>query len=273
MSLLTQNKQAHLIHEHYLLAQSLALHAGQLAVGFFQRRDQLIIEAKDGNPQDMVSAADQEVERYLRRCVAETFPQDAVLGEEQGGEIADADFVWVVDPIDGTACFVNGMYAWCISIAVMHQGQTIIGVIYDPNAHEMFHAKQGAGAFLGAKPLQVHAGKTLCDGVLGVGTSSRVDSNALFIPFLQRVLEDGGMFMRNGSGALMIAYVAAGRLIAYFEAHMNAWDALAGILLVQEAGGMVNDFLQGNGLQQGNPVLVANSAVYQRLAEHARISS
>ena len=259
------------IHYRYLLAQSIAFHAAQLGLEFFRRRDQLLVESKGGNPQDMVTMADREVESYVRRCVSEVFPQDSILGEEQGGEQAGAEFVWVVDPIDGTACFVNGMYSWCISIAVVHDGIPVVGVVYDPNAHEMFHAQKGGGAFCGPKPMQVHSGKTLGDGVLGVGTSSRVDNDVAFIPFLQRVLQDGGMFIRNGSGALMISYVAAGRLIGYFEPHQNAWDALAGMLLVREAGGFVNDFMQNDGLSRGNPVVAANQDIVVLLSKYTGI--
>ena len=118
--------------------------------------------------------------------------------------------------------------------------------------------------------MRVHPGETLKDGVLGVGTSFRVGVED-FIPFLESVLRDGGMFIRNGSGALMITYVAAGRLIGYYEPHMNSWDALAGLVLVSEAGGLGNAFLENEGLMHGNPVLVGNPVVWQRLAVLAGI--
>ena len=135
-----------------------------------------------------------------------------------------------------------------------------------PGATMLSHA--GGGAFCGDAPIRVHAGQSLKDGVLGVGTSFRVGVGD-FIPFLDAVLRDGGMFIRNGSGALMIAYVAAGRLIGYFEPHMNAWDALAGFVLVKEAGGKCNAFLANDGLLRGNAVVVANPSIWTRLAEHA----
>jgi len=247
----------------YLLAQTVAFHAGLMALEMFHRRDQLVIEFK--GLQDMVSAADRDVETFIKEQVRAAFPGDGFLGEEGGVDFADAEFVWVVDPIDGTACFVNGMYSWCVSIAVLHHGVPVIGVVYDPNANDLFHARKGHGAFCGTKPIHVHPGASLKDGVLGVGTSFRVEVDD-FIPFLDRLLRDGGMFVRNGSGALMITYVAAGRLIGYFEPHMNAWDALAGFVLVQEAGGCCNAFMENDGLMQGNPVIVANPAVWPRLA-------
>jgi len=252
----------------YFLAQSIAMHAGMMALDSFRRREQLVVELK--GLQDMVSAADRDVEKYIKERVQAVFPTDDFLGEEGGADVGNADYLWVVDPIDGTACFVNGMYSWCISIAVLYRGEPMIGVVFDPNANELFHARVGAGAFCGARPMRVHPGETLKDGVLGVGTSFRVGVED-FIPFLESVLRDGGMFIRNGSGALMITYVAAGRLIGYYEPHMNSWDALAGLVLVSEAGGLGNAFLENEGLMRGNPVLVGNPVVWQRLAVLAGI--
>ena len=257
------------VEKRYQLARSLAHEAGRKASDFFKRRNELVIEEK--GVQDMVSIADQSVEAFIRESILNTFSEDAVLGEEFGGAAENAEFVWVVDPIDGTACFVNGMYAWCISIAVVYKNKPVIGVVYDPNADEEFHAKVGHGAFQNSTPIRVHPGTSLKEGVLGVGTSFRVGTED-FIPFLERVLLDGGMFIRNGSGALMLSYVAAGRLIGYFEPHMNAWDALAGLVLVLEAGGATNDFMAGNGLLRGNAMMAANDAILARLSLHSGIS-
>ncbi len=254
------------LEARYLLAQTIALQAGAMALEMFRHREQLVIEFKGA--QDMVSAADRDVEQYVKTRLLDVFPADGFLGEEGGADRGDAEYLWVVDPIDGTACFVNGMYSWCISIAVLYRGEPMIGVVFDPNANELFHARVGSGAFCAARPLRVHAGTTLKDGVLGVGTSFRVDNDD-FTAFLGAVMRDGGMFIRNGSGALMIAYVAAGRLIGYYEPHMNSWDALAGLVLVSEAGGKSTAFMENDGLRRGNPVLVANPEIWRQLAAHA----
>lgn len=254
----------------YRLAQVVARHAGVMALQLFRRRDQLSVEYK--GLQDMVSAADRDVERFIRAQVQAVFPADGFLGEEGGGDRLDAEFLWVIDPIDGTACFVNGMHAWCVSIAVLRAGEPVVGVIYDPSANELFHARRGGGAFCDDAPMHVHGGKSLHDGILGVGTSTRVGAAAI-VPFIAATLAAGGMFVRNGSGALMIAYVAAGRLLGYFEPHMNAWDALAGLVLVHEAGGTGNDFLADDGLQRGNPVLVANATIQRQLERLAGIDA
>jgi myo-inositol-1(or 4)-monophosphatase len=249
--------------ERYAAAQRVIREAGEIAFGMFQRRDELVIEEK--GVQDMVSIADRMVEDHIRAHIDAHFPGDAIVGEERGGSGGEAGYVWVIDPIDGTACFVNGMHAWCVSIGIMLDGEPVIGVVFDPNADELFHACKGQGAWLKDTRLRVNGTDSVRGGVLGVGFSHRVGTGT-FLPFLRHVLNDGGMFIRNGSGALMIAYVAAGRLIGYFEPHINSWDCLAGIVLVQEAGGTTNAFLANDGLARGNPILAAGQALYQVLA-------
>ncbi|MCX7277016.1 MAG: hypothetical protein NTZ15_06765 [Burkholderiales bacterium] len=250
------------ISARYALAQSIARQAGMQALEWFRKRDQLVIESK--GLQDMVSAADKDTELYIRAQVLAQFADDGFLGEEGGLDREDAAYLWVIDPIDGTACFVNGMHAWCLSIAVTYQGKPVIGVVFDPNSNEMFHACDGQGAFVNQQPIHAHQARSITEGVLGVGFSHRVPVSA-FVPFLGRVLEAGGMFIRNGSGALMLSYVAAGRLIGYYEPHINSWDCLAAIVLVREAGGQVNDFLANNGLHKGNPIIAAGAHIYAPL--------
>ncbi|MGW1443573.1 inositol monophosphatase family protein [Serratia rhizosphaerae] len=254
------------IAARYRFACDVAQQAGRLAYDFYQRRQQLAVEHKGGDLQDVVSQADREVEALTRRLIAQRFPQDDFLGEESGGGHGTAPYTWVVDPIDGTACFLNGLHTWCVSIGVIFDGDPVIGVVYDPNHQEMFHARRGGGAFLNHAPISVHPGRSLRDGVMGVGTSHRVTPEE-FVPFVSRLLHAGGMFIRSGSGALMTAQVAAGRLIGYYEPHMNAWDSLPGMLLVQEAGGITNDFLADRGLQKGNVALMANAEIYSQLRE------
>lgn len=256
------------IDQRYALACRLAREAGQLAMSMWRTRETLEIERK--GLQDLVSAADREVERIVRVAVHEAFPLDAFLGEETamgvGEEIAQERVIWVVDPIDGTSCFLSGMHAWCVSIGVLIDGEPAIGVVYDPHSDELFHAALGRGASVNASPMRTSSAGSVRDGLLGVGFSHRVKADA-FVPFLERLLAQGGMFIRNGSGALMIAYVAAGRLIGYYEPHINSWDCLAGLVLVREAGGIVNDFLGQGGLLRGNPVIVAGRGVYSELID------
>ena len=241
-------------------AESIIRDAGSLALDFFGRQAELHIERK--GLQDTVSQADRAVETLIRQRLASCFAEDTFLGEESGnsGAREACGFTWVVDPIDGTDCFINGIRAWCVSIALVGQGEVQGGVIYDPNAQELYKAVAGHGASLNGKPIHVSTADDLALGIVGVGFSHRVKP-APTLDILGKLLGAGGMYQRNGSGALMLAYVAAGRYLGYYEAHINSWDALAGVALVREAGGWTNDFLADDGLQKGSVVLASAPGV------------
>ena len=250
------------IQSRYLFAQTLARSAGTLAHNYFKNRGQLVVESK--GTQDEVSIADRETEVFLRARILDAFPDDGILGEEGGDDSNGKAIVWVLDPIDGTACFVNGMFSWCISIAVVVNGVSSIGVVFDPNANELFHAVVGGAAHVNDQPIHVKEVADFKGGVLGVGFSHR-SQPVEFVLFMHTLLSSGGMFIRNGSGALMLCYVAAGRLIGYYEPHINSWDCLAAIVIVEAAGGRCNDFLADNGLTRGNPILAASKPLYPLL--------
>ncbi|MEG3128518.1 inositol monophosphatase [Pantoea cypripedii] len=247
----------------YHYACDVAKAAASRALSWYQQRHQLVIEHKK-DLQDVVSEADRNVEQLIKSLIAERFPEDAVLGEESGGETEGARFVWVVDPIDGTSCFINGLHNWCVSLAIVCEDEAVIGVVCDPNHHELFHACRGKGAWVNDKRIQVHSAQQLDQGVLGISSSNSQPPEPLTI-FITALLQQGGMFIRTGSGALMSAWAAAGRLIGYFEAHMHPWDGLPGIVLMREAGGVTNDYLRQDGLKNGNPVLLTNATLYPQL--------
>ena len=246
-------------------ARQVARSAGALAMGYFEKRDELTVNSK--GLQDRVTKADQEVERHIYQKITRSFPDDGFLGEEMAsGEPINLveEGTWVVDPIDGTDCFIYGIPCWCISIAWIQNGEAKIGVIYDPLHDEMYSAAVGQAAELNGKALQISDATELSDGITGMGYSTRVAPDASIKP-LRRLLEAGGMFNRCGSGALSLAWVAAGRFIAYYEPHINSWDCLAGIVLVREAGGWVNDFLDGEGLTRGNPIIAAAPGIVEKI--------
>lgn len=233
-------------------ARKAVLEAGALALSYFNDLGSLAIEAK-ANAQDVVSIADREVEKLLRARIAGAFPDDGFLGEEFGLTEGTSGYTWVVDPIDGTSPFLHGMTSWCISVALMQGRETLLGLIYAPCADELFTAEKGAGAFLNGLPIRVEPLRDLRSGLLGVGANLRVPPR-LISGFIDRLLESGGMFIRNGSGALALADVACGRLAGYYEPHINAWDCMAGICLIREAGGWTNDFAADD-LLAGGPVI------------------
>lgn len=244
------------LDDRFETATALAREAGALAHGYFRRFEELSVRRK--GLQDEVSEADVAVETLIRERLSERFPEDAFLGEESGlaggaAERDDAAPVWVVDPIDGTACFVSGIPTWCVSIACV-VGDTIpIGVVYDPNSDELFAARRGAGATVNGRPIRPSEASGFDEGLVGIGYSTRTPPMAA-IGAIDRLLGEGGMFVRNGSGALMITYVAAGRLLGYYEAHMQSWDGAAAVGIVREAGGWTSDFLADGGLTRGNSI-------------------
>lgn len=251
------------IDARYHYACEIARAAASRAWSWYQQRQKLVVEHKR-DLQDVVSDADRNVEELIKSLISERYPDDAVLGEESGGDTQGARIVWVIDPIDGTACFVNGLHNWCVSLAIVFDGEPVVGVICDPNHHELFHARKGSGAWLNDTRLEVHKAQQLNEGLLGISNSSRVPGEHV-TQLIEALLRQGGMFIRIGSGALTSAWAAAGRLIGYYEAHMHPWDGLPGIVLMREAGGVTNDYLRNDGLKKGNPVLLANAVIYPQI--------
>ncbi|MCB8822236.1 inositol monophosphatase family protein [Microvirga rosea] len=233
------------------VACAAAREAGFLARRRFNGRPGLSSINLKGH-QDYLSAVDAEVEGLLRSRLLSSFPDDSFFGEEGGGSFDNN--VWVVDPIDGTANFVRGIAQFCISLAYVRDGKTQIGIIYDPMADELFVAERGRGATLNGEPIRVSGLDDIKSSTIEAGWSNRLPFSR-YVEMVARLLDDGAGIRRGGSGALALAYVSAGRIDGYCELHMNSWDALAGMLLIEEAGGWVNDFLANDGLRDGNSVL------------------
>ena len=245
--------QAHEVRARIEAATSVIHEAGALATGYFSTLAELHVETK-ANGQDVVSIADREVEKLVRDRLSAAFPQDGFLGEEFGLSPGTSGFTWVIDPIDGTSCFLHGIRNWCVALALQDGERTAAGFILDPNAGELFSACHGEGAWLNERPIAVDLTTDLTRGLTSVGANFRVPVDTI-LAFLESLLNAGGMFVRSGSGALSLAHVACGRLAAYYEPHMNAWDCLAGQCLIREAGGWANDFLAEGSLLGGGRVI------------------
>ena len=240
----------------FALARTIAEEAGTLALDYFNKRETLVIETKR-DLQDVVSIADRNVETLIKQRVAEAFADDGFLGEEYGLQAGSSGYTWVVDPIDGTSPFVNGMPNWCVSIAVLHENRPVVGVISAPCHGELYVSALGQGATLNGRVLSLDPSRNIRNAVTGIGANNHVTPQVV-AKIVEDLLTAGGNFIRNGSGALMLAYVAAGRLVGYYEPYMHAWDCLAGYCLVQEAGGWYHTFpTEGEKLTRGSPVLAA----------------
>ena len=213
--------------------------------------------------QDFVSEADLYVEQQLKAWLQTHRPQDGFLGEESGLTQGE-EGVWVIDPIDGTSNFILGMDYWCISVAYVRQNRIELGIIFAPDRDEFFFAEAGQGTWLNDQRLIVKEPSP--DAVvIGLGRSSRTSAHS-YVQTLEALLDEGIEYRRFGAGALMLAHVAAGQIHGYYEAHLNCWDALAGLLLIAEAGGIHNLSHTDANLLQGNPVWAACPEVQQRLA-------
>jgi len=251
------------IAARFAFALDLIRDAGDLAEDYFNIRDTLTIKSK--GLQDMVSEADLNTELLIKSGLERAFPQDAFLGEETGITEFGADQgIWVVDPIDGTQPFVSGLSSWCVSIAFVQGNVLKFGMVYAPVRDELFAGGVDFPATLNGQPVERHPGQTIKDGICGVGYSTRVGPDD-FLSWFSRLLQAGGMFYRDGSGALTLCYVAAGRLLGYIEPHINSWDCLGAIAVMRAAGLQTSDFLANDGLRQGNSLIAGNAAVYAEM--------
>ena len=213
---------------------------------------------------DVVTAMDREVERFIRAAINARYPQDAIIGEEDGG--TDGERLWLIDPIDGTANYARGQPRYCVSIGYLERGVPTLGAIYDPSHDWLYAGATGEGAWRDGVRLAVSPCAELTAATVECGWSTRRPA-ADYTALIGRILGAGGAILRAGSGALGLADVASGAVEAYCELHINAWDCAAGIVLVREAGGHTNEFFAGNGLTEGNPLIATNAALCAKLAE------
>ena len=245
--------------DRFDLCRALARDAGKLAHRGFGTSS-----TKMKGVHDVVTEMDGAVERYIRAQIAQRYPQDAVLGEEEGG--ATGERLWIIDPIDGTANYARGLPRYCVSIGYAERGVPVLGAIYDPSHDWLYSAARGEGAWQDGERMRVSGIADMQAATVELGWSTRRPASA-YVDMIGRVFAAGGAMRRAGSGALGLVDVAAGRVEGYAELHINAWDCAAGIVLVQEAGGFTNDFFAGDGLRSGNPLLATNAALCGKLAD------
>jgi myo-inositol-1(or 4)-monophosphatase len=247
------------LSDRFDLCRALARDAGKLAHRGFGTSS-----TKMKGVHDVVTEMDGAVERYIRAQIAQRYPQDAVLGEEEGG--ATGERLWIIDPIDGTANYARGLPRYCVSIGYAERGVPVLGAIYDPSHDWLYSAARGEGAWQDGERMRVSGIADMQAATVELGWSTRRPASA-YVDMIGRVFAAGGAMRRAGSGALGLVDVAAGRVEGYAELHINAWDCAAGIVLVQEAGGFTNDFFAGDGLRSGNPLLATNAALCGKLAD------
>jgi myo-inositol-1(or 4)-monophosphatase len=218
--------------------------AGALALNYFRNRAALPIEHK--GKQDLVSIADRNVEDLLRERLAQAFPGDAVLGEEGGGSDGSAR-TWVLDPIDGTFNFLKGIPCWGVVAALVVDGRIELGLTYDPVHEELFAARRGGGASRNGGPIRVSGNTSVDTSCLAVAYSFRQPADS-YVALVDAALGTGFEHRRCGSTAVQLGWVADGRCDAFVTGYCSSWDCLAGLILVEEAGGLASDFVGDHGL-------------------------
>lgn len=223
----------------------------------------IAIETK--GPQDFVTIADRTVEELIRSRILERFPEDVVIGEELGGSASDAP-TWIIDPIDGTANYVRGIPQWCVSIALVRNGMVQLGIVYDAPSEVLYHAEAGKGAYRNGKPIaaQRHQDPASALAILGTSRKSEFDHH---IALLKHLRQSGAETRRLGSAALGLAYVGAGQGDAYYEEHLNSWDALAGLLIAKESGALSYTPALGDFLTAPGPVLCGSKGITDLILE------
>ena len=220
---------------------------------------------------DLVTVADRTVEKLIRERLGAAFPQHGIYGEEGTRERMEGEFRWYVDPLDGTTNFAHGFPQFCVSMGLEQRatgtppeqdGTLVAAVIYDPMRDELYTAERGQGATLNNKPMRVSQIPDLAESLLSTGFPSRKRHASPNVHFYQEFTLRSHGVRRAGSAALDLAYVASGRLDAFWEFNLNPWDTAAGILLVQEAGGVVTDFA-GNPFRLDSREILASNGLIQ----------
>ncbi len=239
-----------------------AKEAGKLHLSYF-RGNNLDIRTKS-NVYDVVTRADKEAEAFLIHEIGKNFPEHAVLGEESGEHTGLADYRWVIDPLDGTNNFSQGLPVFTVSIGLQYKKETVLGVVYAPYFDELYTAVKGKGAFLNAAPIHVSVKNDLGHSVLGTGFPYDKDINpdnnaanlAAILPHLRGI-------RRMGSAAYDLCCTAAGWLDGYWELGLSLWDMCAGALIVEEAGGCVVTFRENRGIS----IIAGNAVIVKKIRE------
>jgi myo-inositol-1(or 4)-monophosphatase len=253
------------MHPLLNIAIGAARRAGDVIVRSLDRVGTLVVSEKGRN--DFVSEVDRAAEQVLIAAIRKAYPSHGFLAEESGA-LAGDDYTWVIDPLDGTTNFLHGFPQFAVSVACRHRGRAEVAVVFDPTRGELFTAERGAGTQLDGRRLRVSQRTGLEGALVGTGFPYRENRKWLgpYLAMLERVMNATAGVRRPGAASLDLAYVAAGRLDAFWEVGLSPWDTAAGNLLITEAGGRVGDFTGGE-YQDGGHLLAGTPRVFAALAE------
>lgn len=249
---------------------NIAVRAARSAGDFIARsfESQIILETEKKGDNDYVTQIDVEAEKIIISKIKQSYPDHTFVGEESGLTEGDAEYKWVIDPLDGTTNFIKGIPHFCVSIALMHKGKLDQAVVFDPIRSELFSASKGSGAQLNNFRLRVNTGKDMTDSLLATAFPFKnKDELPEALRRFESIFAECGDVRRTGSAALDMAYVAAGRLDGYWEKGIKPWDIAAGELLVREAGGLVTDFAGGHDHMQKGEVVAGHPKLLQLMVK------
>jgi myo-inositol-1(or 4)-monophosphatase len=256
------------MHPLVNIAIGAARSAGNFIMRHADRVDVLKVTRKSRN--DFVSEVDRGAESEIVRQVHKAYPHHAIIAEEGGESGGRSDVVWIIDPLDGTTNFLHGFPHFAVSIGIQVKGKLEHGVIYAPSTQDLYIASRGVGATLNNRKIRVSKTKDLDQSLVGTGVPIRAENLDDYLPMLRNVVSATAGVRRAGAASLDLAYVAAGRLDAFWEMNLKPWDIAAGIVLVQEAGGLVTEiFGEADPLQTGH-VLAATPKLHPQFAEMLR---
>jgi myo-inositol-1(or 4)-monophosphatase len=254
------------MHPMLTTAVKAARRAGNIINRGARDLDLLTITAK--GPKDFVSEIDHAAEAAIVETLLSAYPDHAVLAEEgtNKGANPNADYQWIIDPLDGTTNFLHGFPQYCVSIALAHKNVVQQGVIYDPVRNDLFTATRGRGAFLNDRRIRVSRRAQLRDSLIGTGFPFR-DGSYLdtYLAMMKTMIQHTAGLRRPGAAALDLAYVAAGFYDGFWEVGLNPWDVAAGSLLVLEAGGLIGDLNGDANYLHGGQVIAANPKVFAQM--------
>ena len=244
--------------------KQVAIDAAKEAGKVLLELSQNAIQYQMKNSRDIQAEADLQSEKIIIEKIKNAFPSHSILSEEAGEETNQTEYLWVIDPLDGTINYARGIEEYCISIALSHNDQIVLGLVYHPKLDRLFVAEKGKGAFLNDRRLEVSEEGDLVNCLAATDNTSHLDYRRQNMRLLAKVADEVRHVRILGSGALHMARLAQGQLDFYFKMHYNHWDSAAGTLIVREAGGIVTD-IKGKPLNRhSSSILAANAAVHKR---------
>ena len=248
------------------IAVRAARRGGDVIARALDYRSDLQVATKGRN--DFVSEVDRRAEQAIIEVLHKAYPDHAILAEESGAHAGDSEYEWVIDPLDGTTNFLHGFPQFGVSIALRHKGRLDQAVVYDPLSQDLYTASRGGGAQLNGRRIRVSDRRGLDGALLGTGFPFKQPEHLdAYLATFKALFPDTAGIRRAGAACLDLAYVAAGRLDGFWEIGLNPWDMAAGILLVQEAGGLVGDFAGGSDYMKSGNVVAGNHRVFKEMLQ------